>query len=144
VVSDPVNTAFERPKRPGSVTLVVVLGALAALSDLTLGVILWLNRSDPRVVASLGKGADQVAGTAIGVIIAGLVIAIVTGWLAAGSALARRAVTLVMLLRIVGAIWMLPSATGQTQVQAIVALVLAVTVTILLGTPRAKSYFDWR
>ncbi len=127
--------------RPGTVTTVVVLTGIAGVIDIIAGAALWgFSRTD-----NLSDLTDASQGTitAQGVtfIVIGLVALGLAALLGSGSNLARVLVSLVMVLRIVGVIWVV-AATGWGRAgEVLPSALLAFVVLGFLWNRRANEFF---
>jgi hypothetical protein len=127
--------------RPGTVTTVVVLTGIAGVVDIIAGAALWVfSRSDS--LADL-TDASQSTVTAQGVafVVLGLVALGLAVLLGSGSNLARVLVSLLMVLRIAGVIWVVAvtgwGKAGETLPSALIAFI----VLGFLWNRRAGEFF---
>ena len=127
-------------RRPGSVTLVVVLTIISGILTL-LGALFLLLLGG---AASLGSNVGGVAVVVVGVLylIFGIVTIAVGVGLRNGSRLARMLVTILMVIDIVGGIinliWFRSS---QTVTSSIITIIVSVIVLALLWNRRASEFF---
>ncbi len=131
-----------RTGRPRTVTLVVVLAALAALLDLVLGGLFLLASSQGQAIE--GATVEQtraalilVGGSVVVIAVAELVLAVL---LARGVRVARLALTLVLTLRQAHA-WFLVTELASQRVSGLLSLLVSVVILLLLWTPAASRYF---
>jgi hypothetical protein len=135
------ESASATPRRPGSVTLVVVLaiisGILTALGGLFL---LLLGAGTLGSSAALGRAALIFLG--IIYLIIGIVTIGVGVLLRHGSRLARMLVTILMVIEMVGGIvaliWF---QTTQTVASSSITIIVSAIVLVLLWNRRASEFF---
>ena len=127
-------------RRPGSVTLVVVLTIISGILTL-LGALFLLLLGG---AASLGSNVGGVAVVVVGILylIFGIVTIAVGVGLRNGSRLARMLVTILMVIDIIGGIinliWFRSS---QTVTSSIITIIVSVIVLALLWNRRASEFF---
>ena len=129
-----------RAPRPGSVTVVVFLTWVIALITIIGGVSLLLLGEDTLV--DLGITSSNVTLYAWIEIGWGVVVALVAMGLARGSGFARFLVTMLMLIRIVSAVFAalaIPGTTGFWTV--VISGGIAVIILSMLWTARATAFF---
>lgn len=130
------------PARPGSVTTVVVLTWIVAILTIIGGVALLLLSDDTLSQAGIAKGTATTFGWVE--IVLGVVVALVAMGLARGSNGARMLVTILMIVRIVAAVW-IAVAVGSSAVWSAVATgILALIILGLLWNAKASAYFASR
>ncbi len=136
-------------RRPGLVTLLVVLVVIGGIVSLLVGLVTILARNDANVSVTIeGQGVD--AGDTgsvalilgIGAIIVGLIYLLVARGLSSGSNVARIIVTVVSLLNIAGGIWVVISQTGNARSSAFGTIVFGALILVILYTPKANAFFD--
>lgn len=131
----------ERPSRPGSVTVVVVLTWLYAIGML-LGGALWLFAAgNDSAVAELDVNASTVTIYGWTFIVFGVVTMLTAAALGRGSRLARFIITAVMTLRIAVDVFGLLSISGYPGWQAGISIAWAVVIVALLHNRRASLWF---
>lgn len=129
-----------RAPRPGSVTFVVFLTWVIALITIIGGVSLLLLGED--TLADLGITSSNVTLYAWIEIGWGVVVALVAMGLARGSGLARFLVTMLMLIRIVSAVFAALAIAGTTGFWTVVISGgIAVIILSMLWTARATAFF---
>jgi hypothetical protein len=112
-------------RRPGLVTLLVVLVVIGGIVSLLVGLVTILARNDANVSVTIegqGVNAGDTGSVAlilgIGAIIVGLIYLLVARGLSDGSNVARIIVTVVSLLNIAGGIGVVISQTGNARSSA--------------------------
>jgi hypothetical protein len=127
-------------RRPGSVTLVVVLTIISGILTL-LGALFLLLLGG---AASLGSNVNGFALVVVGILylIFGIVTIVVGVGLRNGSRVARMLVTILMVINTIGGIitliWFQSS---QTVTSAIITIIVSVIVLALLWNRRASHFF---
>jgi hypothetical protein len=137
---DMTEPASSSVRRPGSVTLVVVLTIISGILTLLGGLFLLLLGG----AASLASNVSGVAGVVIGILflLLGIVTIAVGVGLRNGSRLARMLVTILMVLDIIGGIvTLLWFQTAQTVTSSIITIIVSVIVLALLWNRRASEFF---
>lgn len=134
-------------KRPGYITLIVVLVVVSGIVAVITGSVLVLARNSVEVE----KAAGQASGTpesaanllALGLaqIVIGVVYLAVARGLARGLARARTTVMVLSVLSLVGGVWTLLSATSTVRPSAAIGFLIAVETLVLLVSDRAKVFF---
>jgi hypothetical protein len=136
-----MSSTATRPRRPVSVTLVMILMWLGAIATAASGIYLIVQAADPGVLADYGGNARIVRAVGIAQVLLGVVVALVAVGIGRGSEFARFLVTLVLILRIVADVF-IAAQYGEAFVWQIVAAVLwSLFVLFLLWNSRAGGYF---
>ncbi len=127
--------------RPASVTTVVVLTGLAGLVDIIAGAALWgLSRSNSlQELTDAGQSTIVIQG--IGFMVLGVIALGLAALLGSGSKLARMLVSVLMVLRIAGVIWVVAS-TGWGQAgEVLPSALIAFVVLGFLWNRKASEFF---
>ena len=128
-------------RRPGSVTLVVVLTIISGILTL-LGGLFLLLLGGAATLDRLNVSGGAVLFFGILYLILGIITIIVGIGLRNGSRLARMLVTILMVIDIISAItspgWF---QTSQTVTSSIIAIIVSVIVLALLWNRRASEFF---
>jgi hypothetical protein len=127
--------------RPGTVTTVVVLTGIAGLVDIIAGAALWGfsrsgNLSDLTDASEGTVTAQGIAFIVIGLIALGLAVL-----LGSGSNLARILVSLLMVLRIFGVIWVVAVTGWGKAGEVLPSALIAFVVLGFLWNRRASEFF---
>jgi hypothetical protein len=129
-------------KRPGSVTVVVVLVWISAILEIIGGVLLLVLTP---TVRNQGNATWLVFALGILVLLIGLITAAVASRLSKGGNGARILVAVLTVLQIIGALTTLFTVSGSTAVsQAVFTLVLDLVILALLWNNRANRFFGTR
>lgn len=129
-------------KRPGSVTVVVVLVWISAILEIIGGVLLLVLTPALR---NQGNATWLVFALGILVLLIGLITAAVASRLSKGGNGARIVVTVLTVLQIIGALTTLFTVSGSTAVsQAVFTLVVDLMILALLWNNRANEFFGTR
>lgn len=127
--------------RPGSITAVVWLIAIAAVSDIVSGASLLILAGDPTTTAAVGKepAAFQIAGwVLIGI---GVLTAVIASLIAKGSEMARLFVSVLMVLNVGGHVWSLIVAGVGIGSGSVIGIVIAIATLALLWSNESSAYF---
>jgi hypothetical protein len=128
-------------RRPGSVTLVVVLTIISGILTL-LGGLFLLLLGGAATLDRLNVSGGAVLFFGILYLILGIITIIVGIGLRNGSRLARMLVTILMVIDIISAITSLIwFQTSQTVTSSIIAIIVSVIVLALLWNRRASEFF---
>jgi hypothetical protein len=130
-------------RRPGSVTVVVVLTWISAILALLAAALLFVVAFtvDPPELPASRNFVLTIAFTA-------LVIGLITAWVAyalsRGNNFARFLVSLVQVLNIGNQIWMWVQLGGNYVISAIINIAIAVIILVLVWNRRASEFFASR
>lgn len=127
--------------RPTSVTVAVAIGWVSVALDLMAGVSLLVLSNDDAVLSALDSESGTVVGAGIASLIMGAILAIVVYMLGAGSSVARLAVSIVMVLRIGFAVWVLIAFGSHQLAEALVVIGVAAFALALLWNEKANAFF---
>ncbi len=128
--------------RPGGVTLLVVLGIIQGIASMILGLVLVLDNSDENLIAESGMTENTLAGTGIGVILAGVVIILLSLALRNGSNTVRWLFGIVAMLGVANGIWGVFALHGEQQLSAAFTTVFGLIILwILFGSERSDEFF---
>lgn len=130
-------------RRPGLVTLVVVLVVISGILGLLGGILL--------LVVGIGTGVD-VDGMSGGVIIALAIFAIIVGiiylvvakGLSNGNPVSRIIVAVVTVLHLIGNIYTAFARTDNTRYNALGSIIVSVLLLVILFSPKANEFFAGR
>lgn len=134
-------TAPAAPRRPGTVTAVVVLTWLTAALDLIAGATLLAFVGDRTYQDAMGLDEDALRAYAIGTLVMGALVALVAYVLAKGSRLARVLVSALMVVRIALHMFGIIAVGTTALFEGIIGVVFAVLVLVLLWNERANAWF---
>lgn len=135
------ETSTSSNPRPFSVTLVMVLIWIGAVVSIVGGIILIVEATDPAVLADYGGNPNVVRGIGIFGILIGVIMGFVASGIGRGSQFARFIVTLVMILRIVGDIFIVAQYGTRFVWQIVFAVLWALLILFLLWNSRASRFF---
>lgn len=128
-------------RRPFGVSVLVFLVWLQALLQIAGGVLLIFVRDDGDVLSETSLTSDELLALAIGLIIVGLITALVASALGHGSNFARWLVAILTVLNLGGGIYQLTSVNGQNEISAIASIVVALVVLYILFAERGSREF---
>lgn len=136
-MSEPV-----RPRRPISVTIVVVLVWIYAVLTILAGLILLFSAGDEQLVLETGATSGSIRLTALVGILLGLIVAVVATSLGGGSRFARFLVTLVLILRMLFDIYLLAVWGGAFLGATIISILILLLILFLLWNSKASRFFN--
>lgn len=134
-----VRIMVEAGARPVGVTIVAVLAFLSGVIDIITGILLIFGGNDPDVAAGLG-GSGGVLSHAIGSMILGLIVVILSFGLWLGRWISRMIVTVLQALSLIQSLFLAVAYIGNP-VGEWASLLLSAIVLILLWTRPASAYF---
>jgi hypothetical protein len=136
-----MSTWYGRPKRPGGVTFVALITFLIAFLAMAAGFVFLFSSAAALANADITEGTATSYG--IAEIIFGIITALVAVGLWVGNSFARLAVTALMVVRIIAAVWVALSFSGHGGfLVGTLAGGLAVIVLLLLWNYRADEFFN--
>lgn len=129
----------EAAGRPIAVAIVAVLAFVSGVIDIITGILLIFQGDDPDVTAALG-GSGGLLAAAIGSMVLGLIVVILSFGLWLGRWISRMIVTVLQVLSLIGSLFMAVAYLGEPVGEWASVLVSAV-VLILLWTRPASAWF---
>lgn len=129
----------EAAGRPIGVAIVAVLAFVSGVIDIISGILLIFQGDDPDVTAALG-GSGGLLSAAIGSMVLGLIVVILSFGLWLGRWVARMVVTVLEILSLIGSLFMAVAYLGNPVGEWASVLVSAI-VLILLWTRPASAWF---
>ena len=127
-------------KRPGGVTIVAVLAGIAGALDVISGVILLFEANNDDVAARFG-GTGGLMSAAIGSIIVGAIVLVLSVGLWRGNQAARMIVTVLQVLSLIGSLFLAVAYLGNP-VGEWIGVAVSAALLILLWTRSASAYFQ--
>jgi hypothetical protein len=133
---------MERVRRPGGITLLMVIGVIQGALSVLGGLVLFIARKDQDVLANAGGSKSTVTAIAVTTIVIGLIVIFVSLALGGGSNVARFLLGAVMVLNLIGDVYMILKYSGNQRTSGIVSAVVALIVLYLLyGSETSKEFF---
>lgn len=129
----------EAAGRPIGVAIVAVLAFISGVIDIISGILLIFQDDDPDVTAALG-GSGGLLSAAIGSMVVGLIVVILSFGLWTGWWVARMIVTVLEILSLIGSLFMAVAYLGNPVGEWASVLVSAI-VLILLWTRPSSAWF---
>ncbi|WP_448006037.1 DUF7144 family membrane protein [Agromyces bauzanensis] len=129
----------EAAVRPIGVAIVAVLAFVSGVIDIISGILLIFQGDDPDVTAAFG-GSGGLLAAAIGSMVLGLIVVILSFGLWLGRWISRMIVTVLQILSLIGSLFMAVAYLGNPVGEWASVLVSAI-VLILLWTRPASAYF---
>jgi hypothetical protein len=136
------SASMNRPNRPGTVTIVVVLTWLVAILNIVWGIVLLFNVDDLSTLAEYNADAQAARIWAIVLILFGLIVGAVASSLGKGSQFARFLVSLLMIFRIIADVFFLAQYGSVFLGGTVAAILFAFLVLIMLWTAKASRFFN--
>jgi hypothetical protein len=130
----------EAVSRPVGVAIVSILALLSGVIDIITGILLLFGGNDPEVAAGLG-GSGGVLSHAIGSMVFGLIVVVLSFGLWLGRWVARMIVTVVQALSLIQSLFLAVANLGNP-VGEWASVLLSFIVLILLWTKQSSAYFN--
>lgn len=132
-------------RRPGLVTLLLILVVIEGLVSIFVGLLFVLARDSATVngdLAAAGASGSAVAlWVGILLIVIGVVYLLVARGMANGNGFSRFVVAAVTLVNIIGGIWLLVAHPGAARWSTVASILLGVIVLAILYSPKASAFF---
>ena len=127
-------------RRPGLVTLLIVLVVIGGVLSVIGGIALIFLKDNPDVVAKTGSSNVGIwAG--VGSIIIGLIYLAVAKGLSNGNGLSRLIVAIVSILSVIGGFWIGITQVGNGAISGWSSVFWGVIILLILYSPRANAFF---
>ena len=132
---------YGKPRRPGGVTFIAIITFLIAFLSMAAGFVFLLSSASALANADISEGTATSYG--IVEILFGLLTAVVAVGLWVGNSFARLAVTALMIVRVIAAVWVAFTFSGHGGfLLGTLAGGLSVIVLLLLWNYRADEFFN--
>lgn len=129
-------------RRPGLVTLLLILVVIEGLFSIFVGLVLVFTRDSVTVTGDVQASSSTVAlWLGILLIVIGVVYLLVARGLANGNNFSRLLVAAVTVLSIAGSVWVLFAYPGGARWSTVGSIVLGVIVLAILYSPKASAFF---
>lgn len=129
-------------RRPGLVTLLLILVVIEGLFSIFVGLILVFTRDSITVTGDVQASSSSVAlWLGILLIVIGVVYLLVARGLANGNNFSRLLVAAVTLVNIAGSVWVLFAHPGGARWSTLGSILLGVIVLAILYSPKASAFF---
>ena len=129
-------------KRPITVTLVVILAWITAIANIIVGLFLLFGADDAGLIADYSDSVVSARWLGVVGILYGIIVAVVANGLAKGGQFSRFIVSLLMILRILGDVFLLAQWGGAYVGSAIFNIVLSLIILFLLWNSKASRFFN--
>jgi len=129
-------------KMPLGISVITILMYIGAILDIAAGIFMLIETSTVAEAAEVAE--STITYTAIGLIVIGVIMGLLAFMLRRGSNGVRLIIGVVMIVRVVGAIWAviaLPGARFDGLVSGVIALVI---LYFLFGDEHSKAFFGDR
>ena len=131
--------AEEAAGRPIGVAIVAVLAFISGVIDIITGILLIFQGDDPDTTAALG-GSGGLFTVAIGSMVLGLVVVVLSFGIWLGRWISRMIVTVLQVFSLIGSLFLAVAYLGNP-VGEWASVVVSAIVLILLWTRSASAYF---
>lgn len=132
-------------RRPGLVTLLLILVVIEGLVSIFVGLLFVLARDSATVNGDLtaagATGSSVALWLGILLIVIGVVYLLVARGLATGNGFARLVVAAVTLVNIASGIWLMIAHPGGARWSTVASILLGVIVLAILYSPKASAFF---
>lgn len=129
-------------RRPGLVTLLLILVVIEGLFSIFVGLVLVFTRDSVTVTGDVQASSSSVAlWLGILLIVIGVVYLLVARGLANGNNFSRLLVAAVTIVSIAGSVWVLFAHPGGARWSTVGSILLGVIVLAILYSPKASAFF---
>lgn len=132
----------ETSRRPGGVTLVVVLAYIAAIFTVLNGILVMLDADTLHLQLVSGASEDELIWAGIVTVVIGVIGILLTGALARGSKVVRILFTIWIAFQIAAGLSSMISHTGEQRASGVVPVVFGIIILFLLFGAKADAFFD--
>ena len=130
-------------RRPGGITLLMVLGIINGLAGIGSGLFLIFDSDDQQLQDVANMSSSQLTGTGTGSIIGGVIILACALALGGGSSFVRWAYGIITVVNVSFAMWGLFALHGEQQLTAAFSLAFGLMILwILFGSERTDRFFE--
>ena len=131
-----------QPRRPGGITLIVVLAVINAVMSIFAGIFILLDRDDTHLIRESGLTENALTGTAIGIIIIGGIGLVVALALGRGSRIARLLFGIWAALNFAGGVYSAIALHGEQRASGAFSAAIGLIVLYLLyGSEKDREFF---
>ena len=129
-------------RRPGLVTLLLILVVIEGLFSIFVGLVLVFTRDSVTVTGDVQASSSSVAlWLGILLVVIGVVYLLVARGLANGNNFSRLLVAAVTVVSIAGSVWVLFAHPGGARWSTVGSILLGVIVLAILYSPKASAFF---
>lgn len=129
-------------RRPGLVTLLLILVVIEGLFSIFVGLVLVFTRDSVTVTGDVQASSSSVAlWLGILLVVIGVVYLLVARGLANGNNFSRLLVAAVTVISIAGSVWVLFAHPGGARWSTVGSILLGVIVLAILYSPKASAFF---
>ena len=129
-------------RRPGLVTLLLILVVIEGLFSIFVGLVLVFTRDSVTVTGDVQASSSSVAlWLGILLVVIGVVYLLVARGLANGNNFSRLLVAAVTIVSIAGSVWVLFAHPGGARWSTLGSILLGVIVLAILYSPKASAFF---
>lgn len=129
-------------RRPGGVTLLVVLGVIQGIAGFAAGLFLVLDRDDDDLIARSAMSSNALVLVGVVSMIVGVIMIALAMALSNGSNLVRWLFGIVTIVHVAGGVWGVFGLHGEQQLSAAFTVVFGLIILwILFGSERSDEFF---
>jgi hypothetical protein len=129
-------------RRPGGVTLLVVLGLIQGIGGIIAGLVLMLDRDDAKLIEQTAMSTNQLLWTGTAVMIGGAIMVLLSLALRNGSNIVRWLYGTFTMLNVATGVWGIFALHGEQQLSAAFTMVFGLIILwILFGSERSDEFF---
>ena len=129
-------------RRPGGITLLVVLGVINGLASIGSGLFLVLDNDDEQLQDAANMSSSLLTSAGVGSLIGGAVILACALALGGGSSFVRWTYGIITVVNVSFGVWGLFALHGEQQLTAALSLVFGMMILwILFGSERTDRFF---
>lgn len=126
-------------KVPTGISVITILMIIGAIIDIAAGVFMLIEKTDVAATAEVAE--STITYTAIAAIVIGVIIGLLALGLRSGSNGVRILIGIVMVVRIVFAVWAIIALPGSRFEGVVSAVVALVVLYFLYGSEDSKAFF---
>jgi hypothetical protein len=129
-------------RRPGGITLLMVLGVIQGIAAIGAGIFLVADKDDADLIDKTKLSENQLVGTGIGMIVAGAVLGLLALSLGRGSNIVRWMFAILTVANVAYGAWGVFGLHGEQQIAAAWTAVFGLIILwILFGSERTDEFF---
>lgn len=133
----------EHIRRPGGITLLMVLGVINGIAGIGSGLFLVIDSDDQKLQDVANMSSSQLTGAGAGSVIAGVIVLGCALALGGGSSFVRWAYGIITMVNVSFGVWGLFALHGEQQLTAAFSLAFGLMILwILFGSERTDRFFE--
>lgn len=133
----------EHVRRPGGITLLMVLGIINGVVSIAGGLFLMLDSDDADLQDLTNLSSSQLSSAGVGAIVGGAIVLVCAIALGGGSSLVRWLYGIVVMFNVAFGVWGVFALHGEQQLSAAFGLAFGLIILwILFGSERTDRFFE--